>query len=294
LRGTVYFRADFREPWGLDIQGGSFANFHIVVQGRCWLRDGPGQERPLKSGDVVLFPRGSPHALLHAPGAVAFPAAQVTNVPEDEPNPVFGGSGAVTTTLICGHFEFDPGVAHPLFDSLPSLVHVEASKHGRADWLAAAGQLAAVESASSRPGVTALVDRLAETLLVQTLLGYVERLSQPEEATFLAAIQDRSTGKVLGLIHEDPARDWTLDELALAGAVSRSVLTERFRALVGASPMVYLASWRMLKARELLRDSSMSIAQVAQAVGYESEFSFGKAFKRVVGIPPGESRRNAV
>jgi AraC-like DNA-binding protein len=292
LRGTVYFRADFREPWGLDIQGGTFANFHIVVKGKCWLRTDSGPVRALESGDVVLFPHGSPHALLHAPDGKAFPAAQVTSVAEDEPNQVFGGSGAVTTTLICGHFEFEPGVAHPLIDSLPSVVHVEASKHGRADWLAAAGQLAAIESASGRPGVTALVDSLAETLLVQTLLGYVERLSQPEEASFLAAIQDKSIGRVLGLIHKDPARDWTLDELALAGAMSRSVLTERFKTLVGASPMVYLAHWRMLKARELLRDTSLSIAQVAQAVGYETEFSFGKAFKRVIGKPPGQTRKN--
>lgn len=293
LRGTVYFRADFREPWGLDVQGGEFANFHIIVQGRCWLRAGPEPARLLEKGDVVLFPHGSSHALLHAPDAVAFPAAQVTDGNNgDETNRVFGGTGPVTTTLICGHFEYDRGMPHPLLESLPSLVHVAASKHEPSDWLATAAQLTVTESASNRRGVTALVDRLAETLLVQTLLAYVEGMSRPEEVSFLAAIQDRSIGRILGLIHQDPARNWTLEELAHAGAISRSVLTERFQTLVGTSPMVYMARWRMLKARELLRDTPLSVAQVAEAVGYSSEFSFSKAFKRFYGLPPGQTRKN--
>ncbi len=293
LSGTVYFRADFREPWGLDIQGGEFANFHIVAQGSCWLRTAGEPVRRLERGDVVLFPHGDPHALLHAPDAVAFPAAHVTGADNDRNTQVFGGTGPVTTTLICGHFEHDRSMPHPLLDSLPSLVHVEASTHGNADWLTAVGQLAAAESASRRPGVTALVDRLAEALLVQILLRYVERMSAPEEASFLAAIKDNAIGRVLELIHRDPARDWALDELARAGAVSRSGLTERFRALVGVSPMVYLARWRMLKARDLLRDTSLPIAHVAGAVGYGSEFSFSRAFKRFFGTPPGQARGKA-
>lgn len=298
LRGTVYFRADFREPWGLDIQGGEFANFHIVVRGRCWLRTGPtGSVRALETGDVVLFPHGSPHALLHAPDAVAFPASEVTvdDSVSDEvtENRVFGGTGTVTTTLICGHFELDRNASHPLLESLPSVVLVKASQHSRAEWLATAGHLASAESSTNRPGVSAIVDKLAEALLVQTLLGYVESMSQFEEANFLAAIQDRCIGRVLELIHQDPARDWTLNEFVREAGVSRSVLTERFRALVGESPMVYLARWRMLKSRELLRDTSLTIAQVAYSVGYGSEFSFAKAFKRFFYIPPGQARGNA-
>lgn len=298
LRGTVYFRADFREPWGLDIQGGQFANFHIVVRGRCWLRTDPSAPaRALETGDVVLFPNGSPHALLHAPNGAAFPAADVTGngaTSENEADTrVFGGSGSVTTTLICGHFEFDRSVPHPLLDSLPSLVHVEASKHSRAEWLSTAGHLATIESGANRPGVTAIVDRLAEALLVQTLLGHVTAMSHSEQTSFLAAVQDRSVGRVLELIHQDPAHNWSLSELAVAAGVSRSILTERFRVLVGESVMVYLARWRMLKSRELLRDSTMSVAQVADTIGYGSEFSFAKAFKRFFGVPPGQIRANA-
>jgi len=297
LRGTVYFRADFRAPWGLDIQGGEFANFHIVAGGKCWLRIDPtGSVRALEAGDVVLFPHGSPHALLHAPDAEVFPASQVT---VDDPhtssvveNSMFGGSGTVTT-LICGHFELDQDAPHPLLESLPPVVLVEASQHNRAEWLVTAGHLASAESSMYRPGVAAIVDKLAEVLLVQTLLGYIESMSQSEEVNFLAAIQDRCIGKVLVLIHQDPAHDWTLNELARKAGISRSMLTERFRALVGESPMVYVTRWRMLKSRELLRDTSMTIAQVAYTVGYGSEFSFSKAFKRFFCVSPGHARANA-
>lgn len=297
LRGTVYFRADFRQPWGLDIQGGEFANFHIVARGRCWMRtrDAEGV-RVLEEGDVVMFPHGGAHALLHAPDATAVPASQLLDgggatAPDDTGCRVFGGGGAVTTTLICGHFEYDRRFPHPLFESLPPTMHVSAARHGRAAWMATAGQLASAESALQGPGVSVIVDRLAEALLVQALLAYVDEMPQLEVRSFLAAIQDRSIGRVLEMMHHDINREWTLSELAQAACVSRSVFVERFRAMVGDSPMVYLACWRMLKARELLLDTSWSVAQVADAVGYKSEFAFAKAFKRRFQLAPGAMRR---
>ena len=89
------------------------------------------------------------------------------------------------------------------------------------------------------------------------------------------------------------AHDWTLSELGSAAAMSRSLFSERFRALVGLPPMIYLAKWRMMKAQELLVETGMSIAQVSDRVGYHSEFAFAKAFKRALGVPPGEARRRA-
>jgi len=298
LRGTVYFRADFREPWGLDIRGGEFANFHIVAQGQCWLRFGePESTRRLETGDVVLFPHGSPHALLHAPHAEAVPASELVgggDITDDESEcRAFGGSGAVTTTLICGHFEYDKRYPHPLFETLPTIVHVKASSQSNADWLTTAGRLAAAQSTTGRIDDSVIVDRLAEALLMQALLGYVAEMNEVESSSFLAAVQDQCIGRALNLIHEDIAREWTLNELAQEAGVSRSVFAERFRELVGESPILYLARWRMLKARELLLDTSLSMAQVADAVGYQSEFSFAKAFTRLFGAPPGTVRSGA-
>jgi AraC-like DNA-binding protein len=297
LRGTVYFRADFREPWGLDIRGGEFANFHIVAQGRCWYRTGRStQARALELGDVLIFPHGDPHALLHAPHAEALPASQVlvgsTAVGEDASKCcVFGGAGAVSTTLICGHFAFDRKYPHPLLETLPSVVHVSASKRSDVEWLITAGRLAAAGSSVDRPGSGVVADRLAEALLIQSLLGYVADMNKLDANSFLAAMQDRCIGHTLNLIHAQVARDWSLSTLAHEAGMSRSVFSERFRALIGESPMVYVARWRMLKARELLLDTSLSVARVAEAVGYQSEFSFSKAFRRIFGVPPGVVRR---
>ena len=180
-----------------------------------------------------------------------------------------------------------------MFETLPSVVHVTASKHGDANWLTTAGHLAVAESTANRSGAAAVVDRLAEALLDPGPTRLRGGDDQGGASSFLAAIQDRSVGRALNLIHQEITRDWNLSELAREAGVSRSVFTERFRALVGESPMVYVARWRMLKARELLLDTSLSVAQVAHAVGYQSEFSLTKAFKRLFGITPGAVRNMA-
>lgn len=87
-------------------------------------------------------------------------------------------------------------------------------------------------------------------------------------------------------MHGDPARGWTVDDLAREAGISRAALAKRFVGIVGDSPMQYLASWRMHLARSLLRESNIGIAQLALRVGYESEAAFSRAFRRTVGMPP--------
>jgi len=95
-------------------------------------------------------------------------------------------------------------------------------------------------------------------------------------------------------MHNDPMRDWTVEQIAAASGTSRSVLAERFKAVLGQPPMQYLAGWRLQLATNLLRDGSRSIAEVAGEVGYESEAAFNRAFKRHLGMPPGAWRQNHI
>jgi len=288
LRGTVYFEADFRAPWGLAIPSGDVAAFHVVAAGSCWLR-ARGDATLLSQGDIVLLPHGGAHELVHEADADARPAEEVLSEPNDEGSlPSYGGDGTATT-LVCGHFEYDRHALHPFFRTLPELVHVSAGQEEQATWLATASRLAAAESASRQRGASAVVDRLAEVLLMQTLRLFFE--NSPEPRGFLAAVKDPSIGRALSSIHRDPARDWSVPELARVAALSRSAFSERFRELVDESPMRYLSNWRMLKARELLQNDSISVAEVASQVGYRSEFSFAKAFKRYHGQGPGAVRR---
>jgi AraC-like DNA-binding protein len=119
---------------------------------------------------------------------------------------------------------------------------------------------------------------------------YVERL--PDASTgWLGGLRDRHVGRALALIHEDPARAWTVDALADEIALSRSAFYERFVRLIGQPPMQYLTQWRMQAAANLLRQSGAPIASIALDVGYESEAAFARAFKRLVGAPPAAWRR---
>ena len=127
-------------------------------------------------------------------------------------------------------------------------------------------------------------------MFVDAVRRYVERL--PEESTgWLAGLRDRSVGRALALIHEYPSRPWTMDRLADEIALSRSAFHERFVRLIGQPPMQYLTQWRMQVASNLLRQSRAPIVSIALEVGYESEAAFTRAFKRLVGMPPGIWRR---
>jgi AraC-like DNA-binding protein len=106
----------------------------------------------------------------------------------------------------------------------------------------------------------------------------------------LRALADPKIGQSLRLIHEAPQREWTVDSLAGAVSMSRSAFAARFAELVGESPLRYITAWRMKKATHMLLRGD-PIAAIAQAVGYDTDAAFGKAFKKHIGTTPGEFRR---
>ncbi len=142
LRGTVYFHAEFRAPWGMNIKGGKFANFHIVVDGDCWLSIS-GQEFLLAKGDLVVFPHGAEHAIAHASDALVVPAEQLlSGRPLGAGSRLTLGGDGPTTKLICGHFEYDAEpFRHPLVASLPRSIHLRRGEGPNPDWIATAVQL---------------------------------------------------------------------------------------------------------------------------------------------------------
>jgi AraC family transcriptional regulator, activator of mtrCDE len=293
LRGTAYFRAACRFLWGLEMTAGEFANFHIVNSGRCWLRVRDGADLiALEEGDAVMLPRGDAHALLCSPDANAHPAPHFLNStgrPGDDGATVFGRSGDGTTTITCGHFDFDRSARHPLCDALDSLIHISGEDSRTAVWLHTVTTLAVQASANADAGTQTVIDRLAEALFAQMWLQHLNSLLDMK--SYLAAIGDAEIGRTLVLMHAHPARDWTVAVLAREAGMSRSGFAARFNDLVGESPIFYLARWRLLKARELLSETSASVQQVSGQVGYMSEFAFSKAFKRPFGISPTEHRQ---
>jgi AraC-like DNA-binding protein len=135
-----------------------------------------------------------------------------------------------------------------------------------------------------------MLARMSEMMFVHAVRRYTDMLPA-EGVGWLTALRDRFVGRALALMHEQPARPWSIEELGRHVGLSRSTLHERFVHLVGLPPMQYLAQWRMQAAARLLLETRASIAAVALDVGYDSEASFTRAFKRAVGKPPAAWRR---
>lgn len=286
LKGCVYFLRHFAAPWGMQMPDGPYAQFHMVVRGRCWLRyDGATIE--LASGDVVVFPRGAGHILLDEPATHPAPGQQVMAA-HLAGQPMFADGGD-QVRLLCGHFEFDRAFKHPLAAELPGLIHIKGLSAGQPEWFDAVTNLLVREAAAVEPGATTVVDHLAEVLFIQVLRAH---LSQSQPATgFLAAVRDSQIGRALRTIHRGTGDDLRLVDIAREAGMSRSNLAMRFKQVLGETPMDYLTRWRMLKAQELLRMSDKPLLDIAEDVGYGSEAAFSRAFKRQFDQSPGSYRR---
>ncbi len=248
LKSTVYFQADFRAPWGMDIKGGAFANFHLVVHRQCWLT-GAHLDSPLllEQGDVVIVSHGDRHSLMDKLDSNIHPAEElISQGTREGENVSYGGEGN-PTRLICGHYEYDKAGSHPLLTALPPAIHMR--RNAQSEWLATASALTVTESDSAADGASAVVNRLAEILLIQVIRGYSQQL--PASPGFLAALQEPVIAMALTLIHRHPEHNWKLADLAKQCGVSRTILAERFAQTMHLPPIQYLTEWRMFKAREL-------------------------------------------
>ncbi len=312
LRGAVFFEVSASSVWAAEalpakvlaplvIPGVEHVvDYHAIVQGSCWAGIPNGPSVQLFAGDVVMFPHGDAHVVSNAPGvrgstdiswltdaSVEQLPLQVARSGTDVLFPRPSGFSA-DTTLVCGFLGCDLQPFNPLIAALPRLLHLRGADDG--GWIARFTQQAAAESRARRPGGEAMLARMSEMMFVDAVRRHADKL--PEHSVgWLAGLRDCFVGRALALMHEQPARDWTLDELGRRAGLSRSALHERFVQLVGLPPMQYLAQWRMQAAARLLLDTRATVAAIALDVGYESEAAFARAFKRQVGKPPAAWRR---
>jgi len=293
LKGAFYFRTDFSSPWAVavpDLDGA--ARFHLALQGRCHVGIEGGGDVVLNPGDLVLIPRGRAHTLADAPGRSG--AALETVLADagyrgDGVLVVGEGDPAASTQLVCGHLNFRRGADHPVLRALPDHLHITAATRAQQTWLDDLLRLMPRRLFEGDVGSEAAVTRLSEIVFIELLrigIGQSERLK-----ALLEAFSDPKIGRSLELIHARPAHGWTVASLAREVGMSRSRFAERFSALVGASPMAYLADWRLQKALPLLDDAHRSVQQVATQIGYDSPAAFTRAFAGKFGLPPSEYRR---
>ncbi|MCD6077420.1 MAG: transcriptional regulator, AraC family [Ramlibacter sp.] len=303
LQGALFLNGQFHEPWCVDARPAismapllcpgaqQMAILHMVMEGRCWIQS-PGEDAiALEPGDVAVLPTGGAHlvgsGMQHAP--VSLQHVVPVQVPEVR-QVRYGGNGD-PCVLVCGWFAYERDAPNPLLASLPGLFKVAVGSRPAGRWLEESVRYATRDAAAG-PGSTAIAAKVAESLFIESLRAYLESLPAQRNG-WLAGLSDPQVGRCLALMHAQPARPWSLESLAQESHTSRSVLAERFHELLGTPPMQYLKRWRLAMAARMLTTERINVIQVAEAVGYESEASFSRAFKGVYGVPPGAWRNGA-
>jgi AraC-like DNA-binding protein len=214
------------------------------------------------------------------------------NIPDAEMLQLRYGGGGVVTRFVCGYLACERSTFRPLFEALPRLLCIPVGDGPASALLGELLRAGVRESSAMRPGADSMLAKVAELLFVEAMRRYMESLP-PGGKGWLAGVRDAQVGRALSLLHAEPTRAWTVDDLSRAVALSRSALAERFAALVGESPMHYLTRWRLALAAQMLREGRQPVMRVAERSGYESETAFNRAFKREFGIPPATWRKSA-
>ena len=127
-------------------------------------------------------------------------------------------------------------------------------------------------------------------MVIAAMRQHLENVNE-EEIGWLGALADDRIGNALRLLHDQPAKHWSLEELASAIGMSRTSFAQLFKRLVGNTPMDYLTEWRMSLAYSKLQLSKDSVLAIALDIGYQSEAAFSRAFKKAIGKSPGEVRK---
>ena len=306
LSHPQFFRSDLYAPWALRSAGPAelarvlrpgprrLIQFHIIARGRCWIALPDHHRLQLSSGDIVLLPYSDAHTFGSDDGRdiVSFADVLAKATTHDGIASVVHGGRGELTRIVSGYVRCDAPLLHPLLKTLPRVLHVAAAIEPDRGLLDSTVRhlIAATQGADGGGG--GVLGRLVEILFIEVLRRHLCALPVDKIDRF-AALRDPTVGRALQLLHEAPARDWSVEALARAVGTSRSLLAERFKAVLGQPPMRYLTCWRLQLAARLLNDGPAGVATIAAKVGYDSEAAFSRAFKRFVGQPPAAWRTKA-
>ncbi len=303
LEGALFFNAEFSAPWCVSTRqpaaiaqrlspgDGHLILFHFLTEGRAYARLADGRKEELAEGDIVIFPHGDPHLLGN--GSPERPVDSLTTFSKNLSDGLklvqFGGGGEITR-FVCGFLTCEPRLSEVFLAGLPPMIRVPVSDEASGQWLKQSLRFT-VDAAAAAPAGTGLVlEKLSEVLFVETLRRYLSTLPSDETGWFAAA-RDPFVGQALAHLHREPSYPWTLTNLARRVGLSRTRLADRFRQLLGESPIAYLTRWRLKLGAETLQSTRDSVAEIAAAVGYGSEAAFNRAFKREFACPPAKYRR---
>lgn len=279
LHAKLIYSGGVCGQWLMDHNSDSSVWFHLVSKGQGWVHS-PSFDAPLllQSGDLILL---LPHAAQH------FLSYSAENLPCNMADTQLTDWAAGEAGFVCGEIKLDTPKSL-LWQALPCEIVIKQNQ--ASDILTKLIELIISEASMSRFGSDSVVERLCDSLFVLVIRHCIEE-NLVREGVF-AAMQDKRLATVLGLIHQQPWQPWTIAALCSQAGLSKTVLSEKFTALIGSPPIEYLITWRLQIAAQWLKEPNMTIEQVAQRCGYDSAASFSKAFKRCFKVAPGTFRRN--
>jgi AraC-like DNA-binding protein len=263
-----------------------------------WATRGDGAPVHLGCGDIVVASGGAPLHLGDRPDSVADVVVTdrdacydpVTGVDLSESCSLGGrtfGDPDGSVSILVGGYDTTGEIYALLAEDLPPVIVVPADPD-----TSPILDVIVSETEADRPGQQVTVDRLMELLALASLRRWL-RTAPVEVPSWAASLEDPVVGPALRAMHTDPARPWTVAELAALAAVSRATFARRFTTRVGVAPLTHLARWRMALATDLMRaDPRLGLAEVAVRVGYADAFSFSNAYRRVRGVAPSAARRS--
>lgn len=297
-RGAFALRTVMSSPWSLRILAESPLTLIAGISGDSWVvpdegtavRVGPGDIAVTRAPDhynVADSPDTSPTVVIH-PGQNCCDL-DGNSVLESMTHGIrtWGNDAGGETVFMVGAYEHLSDISDRLLRALPPVIYLS-----RNDWESPLVPLLCDEVIKDEPGQAAVLDRLLDLLVTAVLKAWFAQndADRPEWWRFQG---DRIVERALRLMHDHPARQWTLESLASEAGASRASLARRFNDLVGEPPMTFLKNWRMALAADLLCLPDETVGTVADKIGYSSPFAFSAAFKRVRGISPQDHRTQA-
>ncbi len=274
--------------WARRFENLNAVKFCAAVKGKCWyFMEGMSELARFTAGDIVVM-NGTRSLILASDPDLAANAPSTPMVQDSEGAYRLGHGDDFA--MLGGSVYLDERQLPLLLSGLPSILFVPGSAHAAESlgWLL--GQIAQEMQIGDQPGRTMIVAELAQLLFVKTLRAYLT-VASPRDSGWLKGLGDKQLAPALSSMHTHPGRSWSIEELAQEAAMSRTSFAVRFREVMGMPPLAYLTNWRMHLAERALR-SGASVAEAAAAVGYTSESAFSHAFKRTMGIAPGQCRRD--
>ena len=301
LKGGVFLDARFTAPWcvhtnivaedcgAFPVKPPLLIAYHFVIAGKVLVSVAGEPTLDVRAGEIVLLPRNDVHTLASGTGLVPVSARHLIQPSADGGlAKISHGGGGEPAQIVCGFLGSEDSY-NPLIATLPRILKLDVREGASREWVEASVRYAAGELTAGRFASSSLMARLSELLFVEAIRQYSATFSD-QEAGWLKGVVDPQVGRALAAIHHNITSPWSADSLAKEVSMSRSAFVDRFTMLVGMPPIRYLTVWRLQAAKRILRETSKTIAQLAQEVGYGSDEAFSRAFKREFGLSPSRWR----